>query len=339
VAAIHPRHDKTGFLAEELMTTFSDTSSVPECAVITLSHFGLVLVQGSDRIAFLQRLLSNDLRELTASHSQLSCHCNANGRVLITMRVIHTEKGTLLIAPRTQIPLLLERFDAFKMRSHISYEDISDQFVCSGLVGSCAEANLTTFFNNAPPQQENEQCITSTGDILVRIAGVSPRWLLISSESTAQRIKEHEKTTTDLDLWALLDIRTGIATITPATMDLFAPQMINMHCFDGMSFNKGCYLGQEVIALLHYPGKLKRRLHYAQVTTTSAPQPGDLLCVDDEQAPDAKAPGTIVNACPAPNSQDHYELLVVIDDRFITSPTTLKLATTGAILSLTARPN
>ena len=101
----------------------------------------------------------------------------------------------------------------------------------------------------------------------------------------------------DAARWEWLDIRAGIPTITPATQEAFVPQMVNLDLIGGVSFEKGCYPGQEIVARMHYRGTLKQRMFLASITGTDGPQPGDKVYgggFGDQ------ACGTIVNAARSP---------------------------------------
>jgi folate-binding protein YgfZ len=82
--------------------------------------------------------------------------------------------------------------------------------------------------------------------------------------------------------------------VLPQTSEAFVPQMVNMHLIDGVSFTKGCYTGQEVVARMQYLGKLKRRMYIAEVESDIPPRPGDLLSVPGSKS--EQAPGRVVDA-------------------------------------------
>ena len=90
--------------------------------------------------------------------------------------------------------------------------------------------------------------------------------------------------------WTLLDIRAGIPIIHPETREAFVPQMANMQLIDGVSFTKGCYTGQEIVARMQYLGKLKRRLYLGEVTTERMPRPGDEVHCPSATPPRPPAP-------------------------------------------------
>ena len=103
-------------------------------------------------------------------------------------------------------------------------------------------------------------------------------------------------------------LRSGTADITAATTDMFIPQMINLDALGYISFKKGCYTGQEIVARAHYRGTVKRRMHHLQLDATSTPEPGDEI--RDEQG---KAIGTVASAVQVDNNR--VELLAVLSDK------------------------
>jgi hypothetical protein len=97
--------------------------------------------------------------------------------------------------------------------------------------------------------------------------------------------------------WRLLDIRNGIPTVYAATSEHFIPQMTNLQLLDGVSFKKGCYPGQEVVARMQYLGKLKRRMYRVELQTDTAPAPGAAIVAVDNSGDRPHEAGEIVDAC------------------------------------------
>ncbi|KAA6186956.1 folate-binding protein YgfZ [Thiohalocapsa marina] len=280
------------------------------CALTDLSHLGLIAVAGPDAEDFLQAQVSNDLRELSPQHTQLSSHCSAKGRMLANFRVLRMEQSLFLVLPRSQIAPLMKRLRLFVLRAQVSIEDASDALVCLGIIGSCADAALSHCFGSLP---EHDNGLVQAGAAsLVRVPGDSPRHLFIGPAEQARTLWSGAADTAveaDADLWALHDIRAGLPTVLPETSDTFVPQMTNMQLIDGISFTKGCYTGQEVVARMQYLGKLKRRMYVAEVETDQPPRPGDVLSVPNSRS--GQAPGWVVNA--SPQSPGRYALLVVVE--------------------------
>jgi hypothetical protein len=93
------------------------------------------------------------------------------------------------------------------------------------------------------------------------MAGDPGRWLLVGPATGLSAISGAPGTThASREHWNLRDIRAGIPEITTATSGEFVPQMVNLDLLDGISFSKGCYTGQEIVARTKYRGRIKRRM-------------------------------------------------------------------------------
>lgn len=109
------------------------------------------------------------------------------------------------------------------------------------------------------------------------------------------------------DNWQLQDIRNGIPTIYPETIGAFTPHQINFQLINGISFNKGCYIGQEIIARMHYLGKLKQQMYRVSFSSNQLPIPGTKVYNSQKQEI-----GTLINAATAINRD--YEALVILQN-------------------------
>ena len=101
----------------------------------------------------------------------------------------------------------------------------------------------------------------------------------------------------DPEWWDWLEIRAGVPVILPETQQEFVPQMVNLDLIGGVSFDKGCYPGQEIVSRMHYRGTLKQRMHLASIATEDRPQPGDKVYSPEFGQ---QACGAIVNAARSP---------------------------------------
>jgi folate-binding protein YgfZ len=306
----------------------------PGCALVDLSELGLIAIAGPDAMDYLQGQVSNDLRELSDSHSQFSSHCSAKGRMLANFRVLSVEDSLFLVLPRAQLPALLKRLRMFVLRAKVQIDDASDALVCAGIIGDCADATLAAVFGSLPDDANGLARHQQT--TLVRVAGPTTRWLLIGPAEQVEPIwasAAARAAEADPELWALYDIRAGIPVIRPETSDAFIPQMTNMQLIDGVSFHKGCYTGQEVVARMQYLGKLKRRMYNAEVETDATPRAGDPLFVSGSRS--EQASDRIVDARQV--GPGRWELLVVVE---ITAAEDgeVRLSEEGPALKLTPPP-
>jgi len=289
---------------------FPDAPVEADCALTALSSLGLIAVSGPEAESFLQGQVTHDVTRLSTAVSRLGSHCNPKGRMLASFRAFKRDDTLYLQLPRTQVEALTQRLRIYLLRAKATIEDASERFVAIAIAGSCAPSLLASHLA-AVPTQENE--VIHTGELtIIRIPGPAPRFQLLGPPSALQAIWDGLATTAtlvDVEFWSLLDIRAGIPTVYPPTSDAFVPQMANVHLLDGVSFKKGCYTGQEVVARMQYLGKLKRRMYLGQVGTDHPPGPGDLLYATGSR-PD-QAAGRVVDA--GINGKGDYELLAVVE--------------------------
>lgn len=294
----------------EAGTTFRGHEPFPTCALFDLSHLGLIRVSGEDAQSFLQGQFTNDTREVSETRSQLSAYCSPKGRMMANFRLFMNGGHYLLQMPLETHATVLKRLPMFVLMAKATVSDASDELVTIGLAGDCAPTLLQHAFPSVP--EKSGEAIEQNGNTLVRLHGEPARYQITGQPESIIALWQQlakEATPANTDFWRLQDIRAGIPTIYQATSDAFVPQMTNMQQIDGVSFTKGCYTGQEVVARMKYLGKLKRRMYLASVDSAQRPQPGDELFAPDSKS--GQGAGRVVDACPSP--EGGYELLAVTE--------------------------
>lgn len=302
----------TATVDEKGVVSFSDGVPFPECGLYDLSHLGLLRVSGEDAADFLQGQLTNDINSLAENRSQMSGYCTPQGRMLANFRVFRRDGAFLLQLPLELLEAVQRRLTLFVLMSKVTLEDASDQLVRIGLAGSCAPRLLVKLFQETP--DEAGDVVHADTVSLLRLPGPTARF---EAAGPAEAIIElwdrlsGQASPATADHWGLMDIQAGIPTVYSATTEAFVPQMTNMQLVDGVSFDKGCYVGQEVVARMKYLGKLKRRMRRAHVTCDQQPQPGAEIHTTGT-ATSGQGAGTLVDARPAPDGG--YEVLTVVED-------------------------
>lgn len=256
--------------------------------VVPLPDQGIIRVTGSDAADFLHAQLSNSVADLERGDSRLAAWCSPKGRTLALFRVIADSDGFLVLIDRSLVANTLKRLQLFVLRSDVTLTDYSDDWAVIGLAGNNAKAVLA---DTVGPPPEDDARARWHGELGVfTLPGTDPRYLVVGPASPVidqwRALGEH-LTPVGSEAWQLLLIRDGQPTVTEPTRDAFVPQMLNLQPLGGLSFTKGCYPGQEVVARLHYRGQLKRRLYRLQLPLARPPAPGEEL---DDGA------GVIVNA-------------------------------------------
>ena len=274
-----------------------------------LSHFGIIAAYGEDAAEFLQSQFTNDINQVDEAHSQLSALCSPKGRMLCNFRIFLRDQTYYLVLPYELLEAALSRLRMFVLRSRVTLEDASDALMGIGASGNKMIEQLCDIAGTLP--ENIDDAIEYDGYTIIRVAGVVPRFeiygLLEAMKKLWQALDVHA-TPVGADVWELLNIQAGMPVITAATIDAFVPQMANMQLINGVSFTKGCYPGQEIVARMHYLGKLKRRMYRVGFAAHDIPEAGTRLVTDTSS--ESQDIGTLLSV--QQNPDGNYDALAVI---------------------------
>ncbi|HGG59114.1 MAG TPA: folate-binding protein [Gammaproteobacteria bacterium] len=274
-----------------------------------LSRLGLIEVHGEDAETFLQGQLTNDVTQIKPDTSHLGGYCNPKGRLLATFRMFRLQDTWYLMMPEELVEPSLKRLQMFVLMSKVTLGDAGCAMVRFGLSGHEAEAELKEALGDAP--EAPDQAIHVDGVTAIRVHGEIPRYILLGELEAMQSLWNRlnvRGAPAGASSWRLLDIVAGVPTVYESTREAFVPQMINLELLEGVSFQKGCYTGQEIIARTHYLGKLKRRLYRLHVESDEPPAPGTEVFSPENET--GQPIGAIVDAAPWP--EGGVEALAVV---------------------------
>lgn len=277
------------------------------------------MVKGPDTAKFLQGQVTCDIRELTGNNTLLGAQCTIKGRVLASFRAVQIDQESIaLLMPADNIDATLKNLGKYIVFSKAKLHDCRAEFRIIGCYGIDAEKSLSTIFPTIP--QQINTWIEYQGNYLVKIDEQRFEcW--ITTENYAQ-LSAQLKSTCEIassNLWQLLDIRAGLYWITSASAEQFTPHELNYPYINAVSFRKGCYTGQEIVARMHYRGKLKRHTHRFAIYSDEAPQPGSQLMSDNN----AISRGEILST--AINENGWIECLAISNDDQAQHPDTEKI--------------
>ncbi len=225
----------------------------------SLPHLGILRFTGPDSLSFLQGQVSNDTRRLAEGQSLLAAYSSPQGRVLALLYLLPHSSGVIAILPRELVAPTSEGLRKFVLRAKVKIEDAGELLNVAGVHGvhGLEAAGLT-----APPSING---YAETDGIGVAAVNRDPGryWVIGASRMLAEhglagdalRAEQIERD------WRLADIRAGLPQIYLGTREAFVAQMLNLDLLDGISFSKGCYTGQEIIARTQHLGRIKRRLY------------------------------------------------------------------------------
>ena len=278
-----------GDLAAELVAARDATILAP------LPHLGLIECTGDDAKAFLQNQLTSDVNHLENNAAQHSSWCSPKGRMLASFILARVDTAYLALVSADLLDFVQKRLQIYVLRSKVKIGNASSDRELIGLSGPAAEvalrdANLPT--PAAPMQSASIGTIT-----VVRLDNT--RYVLIVAKDSAASVWNAlapHATAAGTPAWQWLDVQAGIPLITEATKEAFVPQMTNLDKIGGVSFHKGCYPGQEVVARTQYLGKVKRHLYRFEALGPVAP--GMPVGTADSAEHNC---GTVANAAPSPS--------------------------------------
>lgn len=270
-----------------------------------LPDWSILRAAGGDAATFLQGQLSNDVGTLDATHAQLSTYCTAQGRVLAALLLWYDAPDYFLRLPAEIAGNVRTRLQRYVMRTAVTLADTTAQLRLFGLGGPRASAALAGLVDLPPAaamavargsgitviRVHEEELF----EIVVPVAHWSRVWNHLSAKARPA----------GADGWRWRLIQAGIPVVTAATQEQFVPQMANLEQLGAVSFTKGCYPGQEIVARAQYRGEVKRRL-FRLHAPTAAPAAGQSVFQLAETTPS----GTVLNAASAPGGG--FDLLAVL---------------------------
>lgn len=212
-----------------------------------LAHFGAIEVVGNDALTFLQGQLSCDLTKLHADEYMLGAFCNPKGRIITLQFVQATDNGFHLLMTRDCISIFIESITKYAVFSKVEIRDISDDWHLLAALDN--ERKLPSFYKIAKNETLSDH-----------VQALCSQYRLLTNEA-----------------WRAKAICAGLPVIYAQTSLLFTPHDIDVPEWGGVSFEKGCYVGQEIVARMHHLGKRKKHLHYQTCATAARYQLGDKI--------------------------------------------------------------
>lgn len=269
-----------------------------------LNHEGILAVRGADAAKFLQGQLTCNLNYLNAEYSSLGARCTPKGRMTSSFRILAEGEGFLLAMANDLLDSQLTDLKKYAVFSKATLSDDSTQWARFGLSGAdavLAELGLSL-------SGEADQVARVEGLIAIGLGqGRVELWASAERAAAIADLLQTRLPHAELNDWLLGQVRAGVGQVFGATRELFIPQMINLQAVGGVSFKKGCYTGQEIVARMQYLGRLKRRLQRLKLDGAELPEPGRELFSPVHST----SVGEVVLAARA---ADGVELLAVLQD-------------------------
>lgn len=220
-----------------------------------LGDQGFLKIEGPEAIKFMQGYTTCDLTVLDDGDSAIGALCNIQGRMVTSFLLVRTGDDLILRMHRPLVATTMGFLKKYTVFSKAELKDISEDLACYGLLGDSDD--------------------TGIAGNRIHLGNRTEIWATDPLEAES-----------DSGPWLQAEYEAGVAWVTAPTSEEHLPQVFNYHHHGGIDFEKGCYLGQEIVARAHYRGKLKQRLH--RLVSNQARNVGDDL-----------DPGTIVASAPS----------------------------------------
>ncbi len=243
----------------DILTEKPSHSDLPDCYAINLSELSAISVTGEENRKYLHSQLTCDVNNLPNNGFTYGAHCDAKGKVHAVFRLVANHDTLWLIQPKSTLTDSLNNLKKFGVFSKVTIAPV-DEYQFIAVAGEQATSHLSQHFNQLPDNLT--PVVHDENKIIIYIEGQQPRYIIAcpSTEKTAL-VESLKLPVYTNEIWWLLEILEGIPVLNEQAIGEFVPQMLNVDKIHGISFTKGCYLGQETVARMQYLGKNKRAMY------------------------------------------------------------------------------
>ena len=278
-----------------------------QTVLVPLTHLGLIEAGGEEAKTFLHSQFTSDINHLGDGQAQHSGWCSAKGRMQASFLVWRLGDNYQLALAADLQEATQKRLQMFVLRAKVKLTSQTDTILL-GLSGPQAVEALADAALPCPA----DPMTTTLSDAVTVIRLDANRFIIAAPESAMAALWQKltvKARPAGVPAWRWLDIQAAFPLVTLATKEEFVPQMADFEKIGGVSFHKGCYPGQEIVARTQYLGKVKR--HLFRLSSQQALKAGDELHSPDN--PD-QACGKVMTAAPSPSGG--YEALAVVQSNF-----------------------
>ena len=220
--------------------------------------YKLIRVAGSDAGEFLQGQLTQDMERLAQTGSLPAAWCNPKGRVISLLRILMTDDGYGLVLPASAAAAVCERLTIYRLRADVSLDVADTDWTCLVLNTGGDLDQLEKL--DLRPEQKINACRIGHGLIAINI-GIEEQCVeLMGFGADLEKAGIQATSPASADFLRGAKIRAGIPEILGSQAEKYTPHMLNLDLLGAVSFDKGCYTGQEVVARTRFLGSSKRRL-------------------------------------------------------------------------------
>lgn len=242
----------------------NDFTALASASIVSvLDDYGVLAIDGIDSAKFMQGQLTCNVQEITSSQSALGAHCSNKGRAIATFRLLQAaEHGYQFLLPQAVLPALQKSLSKYIVFSKAKLRDASADFLVLGVSGAQAAEKIRAVWGAVPAGKQTQ--VSGELGAVICVSENPLRFLCCIPAAQAQTaflLLSVDASVVGSRYWHWLDIVDGIGEVREETIEEFIPQMLNLQLIGGVSFTKGCYTGQEIVARMQYRGILKKAMY------------------------------------------------------------------------------
>ena len=290
-------------------TNIPSLEELPDTFLVSLDSYSAISLIGEEQTKYLQGQVTCDVNSSNDNNLLIGAHCNAKGKVFSVFRLINRNSAHLLIQPKASIDDSITELKKFGVFAKVDIT-LTDELSLFALVGEQATTILQDKFNQVPDSLT--PVVQSNTTTLVYVAGKQARYLLIDDSSVLENIiATLDQPIYHSSLWNLLEINEGFPQLSSKCSGEYVPQMLNLQAIHGISFTKGCYLGQETVARMQYLGKNKRALYSLKTSLTQPLKIDDVI--EKQLGENWRKAGDILTSYQADNGECYLQAVLNSD--------------------------
>lgn len=293
----------------KLEANLPNLEQLPSDYLVSLAHYSAISLSGEEQSKYLQGQVTCDVTTSSEHSLLVGAHCNAKGKVFSAFRLLNRNEAHLLIQPKASIESSITELKKFGVFAKVEISS-TDELSFFALIGDTAVSILQDKFSRIPDSLN--PVVQSDSTTLVYIAGKQSRYLLIDTTATLESILVNmELPVYKSAVWDLLEINEGFVQLSDESSGEYVPQMLNLQAVNGISFTKGCYLGQETVARMQYLGKNKKAL-FSLTSSLNQPIQNDDI-IEKQLGENWRKAGDILCTYQADNGDCYFQVVLSND--------------------------
>jgi len=219
-----------------------------------LKNSGVIQLTGEEKVNYLQGQITADVNQLTQNKALLASHCDFKGKVWSVFYTLLWQNSILLVTHKSVLEKSLSELNKYGVFAKVDITNQSDNWQITGGSGEVFEKATSELFDKLPTGDRN--VISNAYGLVMSVEQPEQRYLVLQPNNAEKKLVLNESENNDL--WEIADIKSGLGDIRETTINEYVPQMLNLQAMDAIDFEKGCYMGQEVVARTKYLGRNKR---------------------------------------------------------------------------------